>query len=121
MAHSIQENGSIFQVTFSGTLDIAAMESYFMDLLATMENNPTARFLISYAEIDDYQLSAAEVRGISQAINNNSDEPSTFKMAFVIPSDLEFGMGRMFVSNVEENSSYAMFRDESSALEWLNH
>ncbi|MBL6689657.1 MAG: hypothetical protein ISP91_04630 [Pseudomonadales bacterium] len=119
MAHTIQEKGNIFQVTFSGVLDITAMEACFMDLLAAMENNPAARFLISYAEIDDYQLSAEEVRGISEAIKSNSDGPSTFKMAFVIPSDLEFGMGRMFLSNVDENSSYAMSRDEPAAMTWL--
>lgn len=121
MTHTISEEDGITFLRLSGSLTMESMGDCFMEMIAILEKKPDARFLVSYSEVTDNQISAEEVRGLSQGINMNSQGPTSFKMAFVMPEDLEFGMGRMFMANIEENSSYATFRDDAAARIWLEN
>ena len=110
MEYEITETDGIHHVTLKGTLTMAAMGTCFVAILDILGKSPEARILVDYTGVSDYQIAAEEARGLSDGINRNDDGQAKFKMAFVIPEDLRFGIGRLFIANVEQNRNYAARR-----------
>lgn len=94
------------------------------DVLLACTGFKTKDQLIDYSGIKHYSVSSADVgryvndSGISELLR---EVRADRKIALVAPDDLEFGMGRVFLSNTENlPSAYRLFRTLEDAQQWLN-
>ena len=81
---------------------------------------PRARVLWDLRQAQ-FALSSSEVRALAEFTKKHSPF-SHLRMAFVVGSDLEFGLVRMFeVFREAKGTQTEVFREMHEALEWLEH
>ncbi len=100
-----------------GPLTLKEIKEYAVSMRRQVEG-PDIRALwdLRYARFD---LSVGEVEDFAEFIKQYSP-PGGLRMAFVVSTDLEFGLVRMFEAfRKAADTQTATFRDKGRALEWL--
>ena len=108
--------GVIF-VCVSGTLTKANVLQFRERLLADPNFSDGTRMLTDFSSVDDFQISSDDE---AELIFHASKTELIFKTAFVAPSDLAFGMMRIYEAKLGENfEDVCVFRTMAAAREWL--
>jgi len=74
--------------------------------------------IVDYRQVTAFPATSAEVRGLA---NQLSTVPIALRVAVIAPSDVVFGMARMFDMSAGETRSWSVHivRTPAEAIEWL--
>ena len=101
----------------SGRLDLAGGLDHVARLLRHPDFQPKFKQLFDFREVTEMSLSSRDIRELAT--------PTVFSRhslrAFVVSSDLQFALGRMFEAyrNLAGEREIAIFREMKEALAWL--
>ena len=120
MSFQVDDSGPVLVVTYSGTVDdTLALEC--LEVMLTTEGFATKDQLVDYTDVDTYQVTIAGLKELSVRINSyraiHGKRPA--RNAYVLPEDIEYGMGRVFLAYVEADESSHLFRSLAEARAWL--
>ncbi|MBT4521308.1 MAG: hypothetical protein HOC23_15015 [Halieaceae bacterium] len=111
------------KVTMPEVVDSSALDK-LKDKLLACPGFQTKDQLIDYSGVTHYTISSADLRryvngyGIRKVLD---EARAGRRIALVAPTDMEFGMARVFLSNTEDlPASYQVFRALEDALQWLD-
>jgi hypothetical protein len=93
-----------------------AIDRYF-------EREPTSGILWDFREADLRDISAQDVRGLVEVAREHAARRGQGRTALVLPSDLGFGLGRMYETLQEHEPRpavhYKAFREMDAATAWV--
>ncbi|MBT4519493.1 MAG: hypothetical protein HOC23_05760 [Halieaceae bacterium] len=85
---------------------------------------PTKDQLVDYSSVTEYRVSSQGLADFSAAVVASESERNARtdrRIACVVPEDITFGMGRVFLVQIDNlPASYKIFRTRPEALAWLN-
>jgi len=77
--------------------------------------------IIDRSHCKEYDVSTADVQKIAEIDNAASKSNPNIIIALISPTEIQFGMSRMWQSYVEESRFLThVFRDRKSACEWID-
>jgi hypothetical protein len=111
------QRGMVFSKA-TGSFRAADALDHMKRLSADANFRPTYNQLIDFREISALELSTDQIRDLaSTAIFGPGS-----KRAFVVSTDLQFGLGRVFSAyrHIEGEKGIMIFREMKDALHWLS-
>lgn len=129
VTYSILENGSLIHARAEGVVDDVALISHLRDFGQDERVRATHRTLFDFRAAEDCTITSQAVRSAAKLVEaararrlrraNEADAKP--RIALLVPSDVAFGLGRMFGSLVAHLSGeVCVFRDEVEARRWLH-
>jgi hypothetical protein len=68
-----------------------------------------------------FDLESSDIRELAQFVTHHQPDTPPMRVAFVTPSDADFGMARMFdVFREDSRTDFRVFREYDEAVEWAN-
>lgn len=126
VTHSFDEDGSLVLCRADGVIDDVTLIAHLRQLAADERVKPQHRVSFDFRAVEDCTLTGQAVRGAAKLVEEmraRHDEAaaSAPRVALLVPSDVAFGLGRMFCSLVAHlPGSVRVFRDEAEAQRWLD-
>jgi hypothetical protein len=117
MFHKIDKVRRLVLSSGSGVLNKEEAQSHQTRLLADPDFDPTYSQLIDFTHITQFDLSSDDVRLLAQ---RNIFSPNS-RRAFLVASDLAFGLGRMYeiLREGAGERGIRIFRTLEEALDWV--
>ena len=102
----------------TGLFGVAEAMDHIKRLFADPDFRPTHNQLIDFRQITALDLSTDQIRELASASIFGPDS----KRAFVVSTDLQFGLGRVFSAyrHIEGEEGIRVFREMKDALQWLS-
>ena len=104
----------------TGVMDRAeitdAVDAFYAD-------DPTANVIWDLTDANLSALSAVDVQMVAEHTASRAHSRSGGKTALVAPTDMDFGMSRMFqtmIDNADHQASVSVFRSRDEAVEWID-
>jgi hypothetical protein len=98
----------------------------FDELIGELNNiyemNVTEKFLWDFSVADLSDITSLNLRQIINFVGKNAGARAVGKTAFVVASELGYGLGRMYelLSKIDDHPvSYNVFRNIDEAMAWL--
>ena len=100
-----------------GALDFAACKDHMERLLADSAFQPTFSQVIDFRKADSLALSTVELRTLA----NHTIFSPTSRRAFLVSTDVQFGMARMFSTHRDLHGErfVGVFRSIDQAAHWI--
>jgi len=116
-----ENDGGVF-TTYTGTVTDDDMINSAKERLSLVENlNPIKYFFSDFTDVDNFKVTPSGVQAISTIATTASKINNDLLLVAIVPSDLEYGMGRMWQAYSDElNWKTYMARTKEEASEWLN-
>jgi len=116
-----ENDGGVF-TTYTGTVTDADMINSAKERLSLVENlNPIKYFFSNFTDVDNFKVTPSGIQTISTIATTASKINNDLLLVAIVPSDLEYGMGRMWQAYSDElNWKTYMARTKEEASEWLN-
>jgi len=93
-----------------------AVDAFYAD-------NPTPNVLWDLTDANLSALSAVDVQMVAEHTASRAHSRAGGKTALVAPTDVDFGMSRMFqtmIDNADHEASVRVFRSRDEATEWID-
>ena len=120
MKYKIFEDLKLVYVEVNDILRFEDLMQHLDELSRDPRYTPPMLKLVNYQNLKKYELSAKESEVFSNRKAALSDRFMHEKCAFVVPSDLGFGMARHHQAFIDENKiQIKIFRDLAEAKKWL--
>lgn len=115
--YSFDDRGFLW-IRATGRLNAADLTAGRKEALADPRYGQSTRFLLDYSEVEQIDISVDTVRNLAVAPWYTPQ----CRRAFLVGSDLAYGMGRMYQIHAEagKGGPVEVFRDLLSALQWLS-
>ena len=124
MKYDIDVNQKYGQVVICthGNLDTESEKSMFAEIIAHPECLTRFNLLFDHSHCRWGHLSNDEIRNRAQSIVNFSHYFDDGKIAIVLSTDLDFGLGRMLEAYTAEHlhGHMKIFRNRNQAESWLS-
>ena len=119
ISYKIDLERKIVFTTSAGVCTAAEAEAYMRQLKEDPQFQPTFRQLIDCRGSEQAVFSADDVRHIAET---SLFSPNS-RRAFLVRSDLQFGLARMFETyrNLRGEKGIRVFRKEEEAMDWLEN
>ncbi len=109
------------KLTFAGVITSKEVHDANNKILEHLKSSPYKYQLWLFQQVDDYIISAHDLREIAMQDIVASKMHPGIKVALVSESPLVFGFGRMYEVFVEESQwETMMFYDIEEAQKWIN-
>jgi len=116
MDYAIDKTRGIIFTRAWGTLTDDELLGYQQRLRADAMHNPAYWEFVDFSQVVDVQVSSDAVEALA---NNALWEPGA-KLAILAPTDLKFGMTRIYQTlSPDRSQEIQIFRDKLEALAWL--
>jgi hypothetical protein len=114
--YKIDKERKLVLSSATGVLNREEAASHQLRLLSDPEFDPNYSQLLDFTHITRLDLSAADVRRLAQRTIFSADS----RRAFLVASDLAFGLGRMYeiLREAAGERGIRIFRDLEEALDW---
>ncbi len=125
MAFEIYDNDelSYILVVMSGRHDDAELPIYQEAIYASPGYREKDE-LVDYSLVTEYAITSFGLRQFTERALEREEVRSARpdrKVALISPTDLEFGMSRVFTAHTEKMpANYMVFRDREEAIIWLS-
>ncbi len=121
MSFTINEGETVLDVAYFDKVDDdLALEC--QKALFEAENFETKDLMVSYAAVTDYQVTMPGLKRLTAMINTRYEtrppDPNR-RFAYIVPEDVEYGMGRAFLAYIHADDNSRLFRTRGEALAWL--
>jgi hypothetical protein len=115
--YKIDKENRLVISTGTGVLTMADALEHQKRLLKDPDFERSFSQLLDFTQVTDVQLSAEEIRSLSQATVFSANS----RRAFLVNSDLKFGLARMFAVFRETfgEKGIRVFRNSDDALDWV--
>lgn len=116
-----KEDGGVI-TTYSGMVTDSNLIESAIERMGSEERVKSYNYFLSdFSKVDEFDISSDGLRQVSLVVEGAAHAHEGLIAAVVLPTDLEYGMGRMFQAFCEK-SSWNIFitRDRKEAEEWLN-
>ena len=118
MSYEINSFPDYLCVTYSEHVDDEIMFACFADIGKHMPANRCV--LIDCEALQENKVSTSGIQILSKLANEKAvSDPPIPRIAYYVPKDVEYGMGRMFMAYLKEDENTMLFRDRDEALAWL--
>ena len=108
----------IVYITADGILTDDQLRKFLKKLLRDTDFHPNFNRLADYRAVESFELTGTDVRRLAGAKGTTKSEGS--RRAFVVSSDLAYGMARMFQSLADDSPvTIEVFKDMTEARKWL--
>jgi len=116
-----ENDGGVF-TTYTGTVTDDDMINSAKERLSLVENlNPIKYFFSDFTDVDNFKVTPSGIQVIATIATTASKINNDLLLVAIVPSDLEYGMGRMWQAYSDElNWKTYMARTKEEASEWLN-
>ena len=116
--YSIDTQRGLVLSKATGLFGVAEAMDHIKRLFADPDFRPTHNQLIDFRQITALDLSTDQIRELASASIFGPDS----KRAFVVSTDLQFGLGRVFSAyrHIEGEEGIRVFREMKDALQWLS-
>ncbi len=116
VSYDIDQEAGVVRCDYSGVLDLECVRIYQDELSADPNFDPSYDLLANLQDVDEVNLSSAEMRIIS----HHSPYDKDTKCAIVTSQDFQFGMLRMYQAIQKKDDDKTMvFRSLTEAHQWL--
>lgn len=109
------------RVNINGQLIIEEQKRMLDEIAGLAQWNPETPILFDNRNLDLTQTNSEIIRlSVTVLIEFTKNLPKT-KIAGLVATDLNFGFGRQFETlyEIENGASFRIFRDETTAIQWL--
>jgi hypothetical protein len=115
------ETGNYVKVTCEGVFSIEEHPACFQKLFAARFWRPGINLLFDNRKFDFGRINADTMRAASQQFHQVSPQLGDGKLALLMKSAHDFGIGRQFemISDGKSPRAICIFREEREALGWL--
>lgn len=118
--YEIDEDRGVVRTTASGRLTDEELLEHKRALLDDPRFRPGMAELSDVRGVDELAVTPAGIAEAAQFDESHSDHFGSHRLALLVPTDLVFGMGRMYEQRTDGNTGgVQIFRDEAEALRWL--
>ena len=116
--YSIDTQRGLVLSKATGLFGVAEAMDHIKRLFADPDFRRTHNQLIDFRQITALDLSTDQIRELASASIFGPDS----KRAFVVSTDLQFGLGRVFSAyrHIEGEEGIRVFREMKDALQWLS-
>ena len=122
MAYTIlyQSDGGVI-TTYTGVVTDEELLSSARERTTPIEKTDSYRYLLSdFTDVSSFEVSSAAIRRIAHLADKMIQRNPGIRVAAVLPTDLEFGMGRMWQSLTKKGEATAVVvRTMDEAVKWL--
>ena len=120
MSFEVDDSGPIFQVRYFGAVDDDVVTDSLDTILAT-EGFRTKDQLVDYTDVDCYSVTMAGLKRLPHRLEAHiaTYGPRDQRNAYVVPEDVEYGMGRVFLAHIDADDRSQLFRTRAEACAWL--
>jgi hypothetical protein len=114
------DNGAGIEIVASGIITGADIIEAHKEIYNEENLNKQKYQIIDRTKCEQYNVSPVEVQQIADIDKAASKSNPNIIIAIISPTDLQFGMSRMWEMYVEESRFLTeIFRDRKSADEWI--
>lgn len=115
--HKIDKERRLVMCSGTGVFNLEEALTYRARLLADRDFDPSYSQLLDFTHITRFDLTGSDLRQLAQDDPFSSDS----RRAFLVTSDLGFGLGRMYEILRESNGEHRIrvFRNLEQALDWV--
>jgi hypothetical protein len=116
----LDEEGGVI-TTYWGTVTDDEVIKSGMEKAASIERVKAYKYILTdLSGVDEYQVSSHGIKGNAKIASRCFAINDSALLAFVLPSDLEFGMGRMWQAYADQAGRQSrVFRTRREAEKWL--
>ena len=120
MSFEVDDSGQVFQVRYFGTVDDTVVADSLEVILAT-EGFRHKDQLVDYTDVESYEVTMAGLKRLPSRLAAHIAEygPRDQRNAYVVPADVEYGMGRVFLANIDADERSQLFRTREDASRGL--
>ena len=121
MSYQVDDSRSVLEVRYIGTVDDGQILECCQAIFDS-EGFRTKHMLVDYTDVNSYNVTIPGLKRLTQFISENAplDRSSTEHLnAYVVPKDIEYGMGRVFLAYMRDGPRSSLFRDRAEANDWL--
>ncbi|MBN2426872.1 MAG: hypothetical protein JXK94_00890 [Deltaproteobacteria bacterium] len=121
MEFNVQYRDGFFEVEILGETEPEKYRDVFETLVAHGKWQPGTSCLVNQTELNSKHLTTDETRDIAEFSAEYSVKLGKSKCALLFSRDLEYGLGRMWQTFVENEweVSVMVFKSRDEALAWL--
>jgi len=120
ITYEIDEERSIVMTTVTGRLTDAELMAHKEALLADPRFSAGMKELSDIRGIEDLDVTPQGIMAAASFDSQNNAELATHRLGLLVPTDLVFGMARMYEMRTEGNTGgVKVFRNEEEAMLWL--
>jgi hypothetical protein len=123
MAYKIEydENAGGITTIFSGTVTDEDLINSGRDKITQIDKVKTYKYLVSdFSDVDEFKITPDGIRANAKIAIHASKYHSRVLLVAILPTDLEYGMGRMWqVYSEESGMTTFMARSHQEADYWL--
>jgi len=101
-----------------GAIEKGELYRSTLELLADKDFEKIEKILVDMSRADFSAVPYAELVSYGEFSKANLKQ-GKMRMAIIAPADLSFGVARVYESFASENDNVQVFRDEKTAMEWL--
>jgi len=114
-----RERGVVF-VAGEGAVDFADLEAYCRGVVEDPDYRPGLHELADFRKVDDWSVPTEDLHKLRDVNQDVADKVGSSRLAYVMPNDFGFGIGRMFMAiSGESKVEHRVFRDMAEARAWL--
>ncbi len=120
MSFEVDDTGPVFRVRYFDTVDDEVVAESLEAILAT----PGFRHkdqLVDYTDVTSYRVTLDGLRRLPGRLQAHIEQhgPRDQRNAYVVPEDIEYGMGRVFLARIDADERSELFRTIAEASAWL--
>jgi hypothetical protein len=121
MEYEIYRSEGLVEVVTHGEGDPKVFQDLLIDVLAHPDWKPGNSILMNHTDLKGGPLDADKLRMLADIVNASRDKLGSSRMAILTPGSLEFGLGRMWQTFVEDkwDGTSDLFRSKKDAERWL--
>ena len=113
-------DASILRTTWSGGVDDAEFTGSYFEILNALDFSLVNRELADLSGIESIDLSTGAIQTVAEKTNRML-KGNSFKTAVYAPSDLGFGLARMYLAYADAGGEIVnVFRSLPEAERWLD-
>ncbi|MCF7824096.1 MAG: hypothetical protein K9N35_07980 [Candidatus Marinimicrobia bacterium] len=122
MKFDIDYRKSYLELKTHGDADVESFLRLHREMCDVDNWKPGIPILMDHSDVTASQLSRNDIQILAEDLGQYSDIIGASRFAFLVPTDLEYGMVRMWMTFVEEkwHGTAKVFRSKEPALRWLS-
>ena len=124
MSYSIlyQDDGGVI-TTYSGVFTDDELLQSARERTTPIERVDSYRYLLSdFTDVTDFKISTEAIRDVAVLTDRMTQRNPRIQVALVLPTDVEYGTGRMWQSLAKDGDRRAVVvRSMEEAVTWLEH
>ncbi len=112
---------NVVDVHFKGVIDLTAINSALQSIINRADWEPGKSIIFDYSDLDFRDFSSKDMRLVSDMVVRYKNAFGSAKWAFILSSDLQFGLMRMWEIITEDRvpMNINLFKNRTDARVWI--